>query len=275
MDWWQELLVYIGAASLGLWAGLLVLLLVFKVWPWYYSRKRKASISDDRPNKFDILVKKSRNRYREGIPIITAPAKSEGQTLSLAYENKHPVTKQETNLQANACPEEISRRMVELAASARRLQDIRAKIQMQIEQLSREEAVQVAGKVVKKAEQAAKIVRKTQEVVIAGISRQVPGLNEIETNLRIATTPWDGKPLPFQTKIWDTKMVEFDSLVKEHGDELGQAYIDMAMANHIVWFCTEIGYASDDLEASYKQLCTKIAERLAAVFGKRLTTCHA
>jgi hypothetical protein len=201
-------------------------------------------------------------------------SKEAGQVL----EEVEPQTKQEAMTPIS----EISQRMAELAESARKYQEAKAGIQMEIERLnrgiarlSREKDNQVAGEVVRETEHEAKAVRKTKKVVIPGVKGQTVGLNEIKTDLRIATTPWDGKPLPFQTRIWDTKMGEFDSLVTEHGNDLGQAYIDMALANQIVWLYTEIGYKSDDLESSYKQLCTKVAERLTAVCDKRYAISYA
>jgi hypothetical protein len=274
VDGWQGILVYIGAAALGLAAGLLVLLIIYKVWPWYTSRSRKASFANNETNNVGVLTKESRNRYREDIQIITAPAENELQRLRFTYENRNRVNEKSTDLQESHRPEEIFQRVTELTASARRLQDIRSRIQAQIDRLSREDLLQEVAKEVTRVEQEAESIIKTQESAITDISGQALGLNEIETNLKIATTPWNGKPAPFQTKIWDTRMGEFDSLVIEHSDDLGQAYIDMAMANQIVWFCTEIGYSSDDLKTSYKKLCIKIAERLTTVFGERLTATH-
>ena len=298
MFWWQQLLVCIGMGIAGIPVGFLI----YKVWTWYDSRKGKSSISDNISTKFDILVKESRNQYHEDNQIFTNPAKSKEQTLSFVYENKHLVTKQETNLETNHRPEEIkiereevnrtcgeetllvykereftqekSQLMLELEASTQKYQEAKANMLIEIERLSRGEIIPVTAYAVKKVEQEAEIVRKNQELKAAGLVDQAPVLKEIEINLRIATAPWDGKPLPFQTKIWNTKMVEFDSLTSEDSDNLGQAYMDMIMANDIVWFCTEIGHASDDLEASYKQLCNKIAERLDMICGKRYASCY-
>ena len=377
MVWWQGLIIVLGSIALGILAGVVAGRLAFRMWPWLFSRKRKTPVSNNWPIELDTLVKDSRNKYREDVHTITVPAKSEGQALSLAHENKHPITEQETNLQAERLPQEKIRpvaskkvvreatqaeeqatitagagrkakesvaksqmeaervtwektgqeaqpaqtqnreareaklaqeavdqarreasraakekalqvlkereeqskqeattrarekaqREAEQAESARKVQEARAKLQTEIERLTREEAGRVAGEGAKKAEQEAEAVRNIQEAVTQDVSRQTPGLVEIQTNLRIATTPGDDKPLPFQTKIWDTNKSEFDSLGVQHRSELGQAYVDMAMANHIVWLWTEIGYTSNDLKANYKLLCTKIAERLAPLLG--------
>jgi hypothetical protein len=47
--------------------------------------------------------------------------------------------------------------------------------------------------------------------------------------------------------------------------ELKEAYIDIRLANNIVWLVTEMGASSKDFEASYLRLCGKIAERLNKV----------
>ena len=309
MFWWQQLLVCTGTAALAVVTGIPVGYIIYKVWTRYDSRKSKPSISAIRSNKFDILVKESRNQYHEDQQIFTIPAKSKGQTLSSVFENKHSVIKQETTLQAHLCSEEImkpvvwdkmgqeavnqtrgeetlfvskegeftkekSQLMLEVETSTQKYQEAKAKMLMEIERLSRRETVQATGDAFKKADKEAENVRKPQELKTAGIIEEAPSLNEIEINLRIATRAWDGKPLPFQTKIWDDEMFEFDLVDIGHSDDLGQAYIDMKMANDIVWFYTEIGCASDDLEASYKKLCTKIAERLATEYNKRRAPCY-
>ena len=309
MYWWQELLVCIGTAALAVITGIPVGYIIFKVWTRYDTRKGKSSISDKISTTFDILVKESRNRYDKGMQIFEVPAKGEGQTLTFARENKRPLIKQGASLQTKDCPEEIlkpavlekvgwesinqtceedillaskeveftkekSQLTLELEASTKKYQEAKAKMLMEIARLSRGEIVQATGDAVKKGEKETEVGRKPQELKTAGIIDKAPSLNEIEINLRIATRSWDGKPLPFQTKVWDTEMFEFDLPDTEQGDDLRQAYIDMKMANDIVWFCSEIGCASDDLEASYKKLCTKIGERLAVEYNKRRAPCY-
>ena len=90
-------------------------------------------------------------------------------------------------------------------------------------------------------------------------------LAEVETNLAIATMPWAGKLLPFQTSVWDTSRDEIDSLLADLKEALTEAYADMRLANSIVWLSTEVGRRSNDLDESYIKLCTKIAERLDRV----------
>ena len=44
-----------------------------------------------------------------------------------------------------------------------------------------------------------------------------------------------------------------------------EAYVDMFLANNIVWLVTEIGRDSQELTAGYYKLSNKIAERLQRI----------
>ena len=88
---------------------------------------------------------------------------------------------------------------------------------------------------------------------------------ELESNLAIATAPWAGKITPFQTAFWDGDHLKVEPLLAKHQEEITQVYIDIRLANSIVWLSNEVGHRSADLDGSYKQLCAKIAERLNKV----------
>jgi len=47
--------------------------------------------------------------------------------------------------------------------------------------------------------------------------------------------------------------------------ELTESYVDMLLANNIVWLVNELGRDSKDLTASYIKLSNKIGERLQKV----------
>jgi len=135
------------------------------------------------------------------------------------------------------------------------------------QRLDKERVKQILVEMVEKAaaeraKQAAERVDRLQAAGTQGKQEPSRGLLEIQTNLRIAVTPWSGTPLPFETRVWDTNSSEFDSLGTQHREDLAQAYVDMSLANQIVWVWTELGSASKDLELSYRSLCSKIAERL-------------
>jgi hypothetical protein len=90
-------------------------------------------------------------------------------------------------------------------------------------------------------------------------------LAEIENNHRIATQPWVGQLLSFQTSLWDTSQDEVHTWTTDLRDDLKQAYADMHLANSIVWLSTELGRRSQNLDENYIRLCTSVAARLARV----------
>jgi hypothetical protein len=87
-------------------------------------------------------------------------------------------------------------------------------------------------------------------------------LAELEKNLDIASGSMHNELIKFQTEVWDTKRSEFNYLTTEVRNELTEAYVDMLLANNIVWLVTELGRDSQDLLASYRSLSDKVAERL-------------
>ena len=92
-------------------------------------------------------------------------------------------------------------------------------------------------------------------------------MKELETNLVIATTPWCNKVLPFQTSSWDSGHGEGEVLLASHIHKIIQLYIDIGLANNIVWMATEIGHRSEELDESYIRLCTNIAERAKKILS--------
>jgi len=90
-------------------------------------------------------------------------------------------------------------------------------------------------------------------------------LAEVENNHRIATESWAGKLLPFYTSVWDRSVEAVHTLPANLQGELRQAYVDMGLANSIVWLSTELGHRSHNLDESYIKLCTSIAARLDGV----------
>jgi len=92
-------------------------------------------------------------------------------------------------------------------------------------------------------------------------------VKELEINLSIATTLWSDKLLPFQTSSWDSKHTEDEPLLTSHIQDLIQLYIDVGLANNIVWMVTEFGHRSKELDESYMKLCASIAERIKEIEG--------
>lgn len=105
--------------------------------------------------------------------------------------------------------------------------------------------------------------RKEAAVVKEPLESIAPDLvAEVKNNRRIATEPWVGKLLSFQTHAWDTNQDEVHKLPANVREDLAQAYLDMRLANSIVWLSTELGRRSHNLDENYMKLCTNIAVRL-------------
>ena len=71
--------------------------------------------------------------------------------------------------------------------------------------------------------------------------------------------------LSFQTVSWDSKHGESETSLKVSNQELIQLYVDIGLANNIVWLSTEVGHRSNELDESYVRLCNGIAERIKKV----------
>ncbi len=115
----------------------------------------------------------------------------------------------------------------------------------------------------RKAREAEKRERKAAAVVEEQPEWTVPDLlEELENNCKIATEPWTGKLLPFQTRMWDALQDKVDKLPNSFREDLAQVYVDIRLANNIVRLSTQFGHRSPDLDESYIKLCTSITERL-------------
>ena len=76
------------------------------------------------------------------------------------------------------------------------------------------------------------------------------------------------KLLPFQTTVWGSNHGEGEPLMITHLYEFIQLYVDIGLANNIVWLATELGHRSKELDESYIKLCKGIAERIIAIRAK-------
>jgi len=105
----------------------------------------------------------------------------------------------------------------------------------------------------------------TQAVEKQGLSADSDIVTELQTNLNIASTPWADKLISFQTKCWNNNHGEFNPLLTTHHQELIQLYVDIGLANNIVWLATEIGHRSKELDDSYIKLCSGIADNIQKI----------
>ena len=134
-------------------------------------------------------------------------------------------------------------------------QQIKEAEQQAKEQAKRE--VELAGMTTETGEREGK----GSEVV--GVPVKPPNLAaEVENNRQIAIQPWTGKLLPFETGVWDTSRDGVSTLPVNLSEDLTQAYVDMRLANSIVWLATELGRRSQNLDDNYMKLCTNITTRL-------------
>lgn len=104
-----------------------------------------------------------------------------------------------------------------------------------------------------------------RKTVPAPALKKSEALTELEINLAIASKPITDKLVSFRTTVWNTKRSEFNTLEKELLGELTEAYVDMLLANNLVWLGSEIGRESSDLNSGYLKLSNKIAERLTRI----------
>lgn len=102
-----------------------------------------------------------------------------------------------------------------------------------------------------------------QPIVVKGTSNDKSKLLiEIESNLKIAKLPQEGKLVTFNTTVFEANLRQSEFLPPELKDELAEAYTDMTLANVLVGLSTDIGSESREIHDSYARLCGKIAERL-------------
>jgi hypothetical protein len=83
--------------------------------------------------------------------------------------------------------------------------------------------------------------------------------------LAIAKLPMSEKLASFKTDVWNTQRSEFNLTSSQLLSELTEAYVDMLLANNIVWLVTELGRDSKDLRESYSDLKKKVTERLERI----------
>jgi hypothetical protein len=100
------------------------------------------------------------------------------------------------------------------------------------------------------------------------VPSQSAAVIELESNLAIAKLPVVEKLDNFNTDIWNTRRSEFNLTDSQLLSELTEAYVDMLLANNIVWLIMELGRDSKDLRESYSDLKSKVAERLERVLPR-------
>ena len=92
-------------------------------------------------------------------------------------------------------------------------------------------------------------------------------LEEIKQNLSIASEPWAGKLLSFQTEVWQSDTSAVHGLEAGLRQELIEAYNYINLANNIVWFASDLERRSESLDTHYRKLCLNVATRLRRVMS--------
>jgi hypothetical protein len=87
-------------------------------------------------------------------------------------------------------------------------------------------------------------------------------LVELENNRELTIESNADKLMPFQTRVWDENRDVLDTISVNLQWELTQAYLDMVVANNIIWFLREFDRKSPDLDEQYTKMCKQIAARL-------------
>jgi hypothetical protein len=90
---------------------------------------------------------------------------------------------------------------------------------------------------------------------------------ELESNLKLATQSWTGQVKTFTTAVWDRKTAEAEGLAENLQGELGEVYLDMRLANRLVWLAEDTGHLSPELSRGYLEMRDKIAERLRLIIS--------
>ncbi len=261
MDWWQIVLIVLASIIAGLLIGGLLSYLAARLLkrpllerPFLKKRETTAAVEESlkstTPDLLAGLIKKRETMKQQA----KEQAKREAAAARVAREAEKQQRKE-----AEQQAKEQAKREAEAVKKARETEEREGKEaeQQAKEQAKREaEAARMAGETEERE-------GKEAEVVKAPLKSTAPDLvAEVENNHRIATQPWTGKLLPFDTGVWDTNRDGVPTLPANLGEDLTQAYVDMRLANSIVWLATELGRRSQNLDDNYTKLCTNIGTRL-------------
>jgi flagellar biosynthesis GTPase FlhF len=239
MVWWQAALIIIGTVILAALCGIFLGSLI-------EAKTRAKEVNKRVKAEMERLDKEKANRAAR-LAEARAPADAERLAKRRA-EIETRMAEERARLEAEA-----------------RAKDQERRARVEAGHLARERPALEEQRAKERARLETEAVNKSWETGTQGNFSRETCLSEIRSNLKIATSPWLGKLLTFQTKTMDNNPGVFDFFSTSYGNDLREAYTDMAMANNIVWMVTDLSINSKDLEASYIKLCSKIAERLAKI----------
>lgn len=91
---------------------------------------------------------------------------------------------------------------------------------------------------------------------------------ELKTNLEIASRPAGEKLVKFQTEVWNASQVGLDSTKPPFLNELSETYVDILLANNLVWLVVDLGRDSPYFRTSYAEIRNRIILRIKRVIPK-------
>lgn len=90
-------------------------------------------------------------------------------------------------------------------------------------------------------------------------------ISELRSNSKIASRAQLGDLKSFTTKVWESTSGGLLNLPEDIKEELSQAYVDMKLANSVVWVAVELKRRNPNLEDNYRALCRNISARLNTI----------
>lgn len=86
-------------------------------------------------------------------------------------------------------------------------------------------------------------------------------LVELDTNMALAKQPFQGRLVPFATKMWDDHKGEILALPEDTQTALHQVYIKVQGANALVQSNLQLSYGLGYYNKEYQEKCNEIAGR--------------
>jgi hypothetical protein len=91
---------------------------------------------------------------------------------------------------------------------------------------------------------------------------------ELKYNLEIASRPAGEKLLKFQTEVWNVSQAGLDSTKPPFLNELSETYVDILLANNLVWLVADLGRDSPYFRTGYAEIKNRIVSRIKQVLPK-------
>ncbi len=85
-------------------------------------------------------------------------------------------------------------------------------------------------------------------------------LVELDTNVELAEQPFQGRLVPFETKMWDSHKGEILALPEDTQTALRQAYIPVQRANALVQSNLQLPYGRGYYDKEYQEKCKETAQ---------------